>query len=77
MKDSLCNRLEGSLRGKLCSAILVSGLSRLAGKNVLMPAGIVGSCVISAWAWSLLGRKVVVFVICRRCLFPFLLCHLF
>ena len=77
VKDTLCNRFEGSLRGKLCSAMFLSGLSRL-GRNVLMLVGIVlGSCVISACVVSLLGRNVVVFVVCRRCRFPFFLCHLF
>ena len=49
MKDSLCNRFEGSICGKLCNAILVSGLSRLGRNVLLMSVGIVGSCVISAW----------------------------
>ena len=43
VKDSLCNRFECLLRGKLCSAMFVSGLSRL-GRNVLMSVDIVGSC---------------------------------
>ena len=47
VNDSLCSRFEGSLLGRLCSAMLVNGLSRL-GKKMLMSAGIIGSCVISA-----------------------------
>ena len=40
----MCNGFEGSLHGKFCSGMLVSGLSKL-GRNVLIS---VGSCVISA-----------------------------
>ena len=50
VKNSLCNWFEGSLCGKLCSAMLItSGLISKLGRNVLrMYVGIIGSCVISA-----------------------------
>jgi hypothetical protein len=41
---SLFMRLEGSLLGRLCSAMLVRGLRRL-GRNVLISFG-------SSWIWS-------------------------
>ena len=44
MKDPLCDWFEGSLCGKLRSAMLVSGLDEL-GRNVLV--------------WLLLGRHLV------------------
>jgi hypothetical protein len=38
VNGSFCNRLEGSLLGRLCSAMLVSGLRRL-GRKMLMSFG--------------------------------------
>ena len=51
MKCSLLILLEGSLRGKLCSAMLVIGLSRL-GRKGLMSSGMFGSCAIRFWVVS-------------------------
>ena len=45
VKDSLCNWFAGSFCGKLCIAMLVSGLSKL-GRNVLMLVGIIGRLVV-------------------------------
>ena len=44
VKDSLFNRFEGSLLGRLCNAMLVNGLSKLGGKE-LVSFGISGVCV--------------------------------
>ena len=48
MSDLSCDRFEGSLHGKMCVAMFVSGLSRLGG-NTLMSVEIIGSGVISSW----------------------------
>jgi hypothetical protein len=47
VNDSLFRRLDGSLLGKLCSAMLVNGLSRL-GRKTLMSSGSRGICVASS-----------------------------
>jgi hypothetical protein len=44
VKDSLFNRFEGSLLGRLCNEMLVNGLSEL-GRKELMSFGISGVCV--------------------------------
>ena len=47
VKCSLLMRLKGSLRVRLCSAMLVSGLNKL-GRKMLISFGISGICVISS-----------------------------
>jgi hypothetical protein len=50
VKDSLFNRFEGSLLGKLCDAMLVYGLSKL-GRKVLMSFGISDSARVPGFPW--------------------------
>jgi hypothetical protein len=52
VNGSLLRRVEGSLLGKLCSAMFVNGLSRL-GRKTLMSLGSRGICVVS---WKELFR---------------------
>jgi hypothetical protein len=57
-KDSLFDRFEGSLLGKLCDAMLVNGPGKL-GRKVRVSFGISGICVRSS-AVSMVWQK-------RRC----------
>ena len=53
MNESVGILLEGSLRGKLWRAMLVSGLNRL-GRKTRTSGGVVGGIVVRAWvvmAW--------------------------
>jgi hypothetical protein len=48
VKDSLFNRFEGWLLGRLCDAMLVNGFSKLGRRKELMSFGISGVCVRSS-----------------------------
>jgi hypothetical protein len=62
VNDSLFSPFEGSLLGRLCSAMLASGLNKL-GRKMLLSFGINGICVISSLAS---GHGLVEMSLCLR-----------